>query len=66
MSGELDQALAAMRDTLPPMWYAIYRGCITAGFTEGQAFACVTTYILTMGPYGTRPDNPPIPPQRDI
>lgn len=58
MAGENDQVAASIRDQFPPVWWGLYTGCMERGFTEKQAFALVTTFILSNNPNGIRPDNP--------
>ncbi len=48
----LDQAGAALGDTLPPMWRRIYKSCLTAGFTERESFSILQVYILSLNPGG--------------
>lgn len=57
---ELEEALVNMREVLPRGWWAVYAGCVQAGFTPNQAFGLTTTYILAS--HSTiRPDNPSSP-----
>lgn len=56
-----DQQLAAFRETIPRLWWTIYQGALQAGFDPKQAFACLTSYILSQSPGGIRPDSPPQP-----
>lgn len=55
MSKSQDEFLASVRDGLPPMWFAIYQGCIATGFDERQSFALLQTYLLSQNPNGIRP-----------
>jgi hypothetical protein len=56
-----DQDLAGMRDGLPRFWWAIYCGCMEAGFNEKQSFALLETFIVTQNQYGVKPPDPPMP-----
>jgi hypothetical protein len=55
-----DQDLAQVRDTLPRLWWAIYSGSITAGFSREQSFILLQAYILSQCPVGIR-----LPPDPD-
>ena len=55
INGKLEQELANIRDTLPHLWWALYQGCVSAGFGELQSFALLQTYILAQNPFGIRP-----------
>lgn len=44
-AAEADQALTALSEMLPPLWYQLYNNCCKEGFTEQQAFTAVLTYI---------------------
>ncbi len=52
------QDLAAIRDTLPRLWWNLYQGCIVAGFNSQQSLALVNTWILGQNPHGIQPGNP--------
>lgn len=41
-----DQILAEIRDSIPGLWWALYSGCLEAGFSEYQAFELVKAWIL--------------------
>jgi hypothetical protein len=41
----LDQQLAQLRDGLPRFWFAIYQGCLDAGFSEAQAMLIVLEFV---------------------
>lgn len=61
---KFDQAAAQLRDTLPPLWYGLYQGCIDAGFSHAQAFCLVQTYVLGMHSSCIKPnDGPSLPPE---
>lgn len=47
MNPSQDQHLAVLRDGLPPLWYAVYRGCIQAGFTTNQAWMLTQVWICS-------------------
>lgn len=55
----IDQMAAGIRDGLPRLWYALYVGCVQAGFEKSQAFALLQTFILSNG------NRPAIPPTCD-
>jgi len=42
---EYDQQLANIRNGLPALWWALYVGCMEAGFSEVQAMRCVIAFI---------------------
>lgn len=54
---KLDQGMALIADTFPPMWRRVYDECLNAGFEEAQAFKLLQTYILSMGTSGVNPPN---------
>lgn len=41
----LDQSLAVMADTFPPMWHRMYRNCIDAGFDKDQAQRIIIAHV---------------------
>lgn len=43
---ELDQAIQAVSEFLPPMWRRLYVELVAAKFTELQALELVKTYIM--------------------
>ena len=53
-----DQVNAEIRDSIPPMLWAMYTGSIEAGFTERQSMAIVTAYVLGMAAGRIEPQNP--------
>lgn len=52
---QLDQGMALLADTFPPMWRRVYDECTKAGFDEVQSFKLLQTYILSMGTSGVNP-----------
>lgn len=63
---DVDQSLAAVRDALPPLWYAVYRGCLITGFTADQAYQLTQVWILSQGRNGVLlPGNPDGQPKED-
>ena len=42
---EIDQANATLKEMLPPLWWALYKGCLKEGFTEYQAMSIVIAYV---------------------
>ena len=58
-----DQDLAQLRDVLPRIWWAIFKGSIQVGFTEQQSFSLTQTYILSQG--RVTPTDPYIKPEDD-
>lgn len=61
---DTEQMLAGIRDTIPRVWWAVYSGLIAAGFTPGQAFVLLQTYVLAQCSNGVWPptDTGPTPP----
>ncbi len=41
----LDQAVKLLADTLPPIWWNLYNGCMGQGFDSGQSLELVKSYI---------------------
>ncbi len=46
---ETEQSIAAIRETLPAMWWGMYQGCIDQGFSTEQAMSLVEMQILSGG-----------------
>ena len=46
---KIDQAMAAMGEFLPKLWWSIYQGCIDQGFTKDQAFSILIQYMKSTG-----------------
>ena len=44
------------------MWFAIYQGCLGAGFDASQAMSLLQTYLLSQNPNGIRPNDGSGPP----
>jgi hypothetical protein len=57
MKPDLEQSLANLRDTMGYLWYALYQGCLAAGFDQRQAFTLTQTYILANGLGTIRPND---------
>ena len=64
---DLEQTLAAARDTIPRLWRQVYLGSIDAGFKPSEAFKLTQTYILaSSNQNGIQPPNEsPEPPDKD-
>lgn len=56
-NSEREQQLAQARDSVPPLWWALYQGGLAAGFDEKQSFMLLQTFILSQNPYGIRPSD---------
>lgn len=54
---EIDQGLAAARETITALWWSMFVGAKEKGFSEQQAIDLVKTYILSQNPNGIRPPN---------
>jgi hypothetical protein len=50
-----EQKLAAIRDSIPRLWWSIYQGTLAAGFNHLEAFALLQTWILSQTPNGIQP-----------
>ena len=46
---DLDQAQALLKEALPSMWWAMFRGSLEAGFTHMESMDLVKTFVLGMG-----------------
>lgn len=44
---QFEQALATIRDTLPPACWTFYQSCVNEGFNEAQSLH-LTTHYLTL------------------
>lgn len=53
--GNTEQELASMRDGLPPVWWALYRGSTDTGFTKEEALYLLGCWIMSQCPNGTFP-----------
>jgi hypothetical protein len=42
---DLDQALAALKESYPTMLWVLYQGCIREGFTIPQAMEIVVAFV---------------------
>lgn len=63
---EMDQAMAAARDILPAMWWAIFNGCKNVGFTPAQAMNLTMCYVASQNAKGIiLPGDPAAPPEED-
>lgn len=62
---DISQNLAAVRDSMPRLWYALYQGSLAAGFDRTQAFNLVQTWILAQNPKGVKPSDADGPPPDD-
>lgn len=47
-SAKLDQALASLKEFLPPLWAGLYKGLIEEGIPSPEATAMVCAYISTV------------------
>lgn len=52
MNSQLEQSRAALGEYMPPLWRALYDGCLASGFTEPQSLELVKAYILSQSPFG--------------
>ena len=52
---KFEQALAAIRDGMPRMFFALYEGSKDAGFSEQQSFDIVLTYVAALASKPTDP-----------
>lgn len=41
----MEQELAKLRDGLPPIWWAIYTGCLEQGFDRDQSLRLVVAFV---------------------
>lgn len=55
LRAELDQAIAGMKEMMPPLWRQLFESCQEVGFDKGQALELVKAYILAQNPWGIRP-----------
>ena len=54
---ELDQGVALIAETMPPMWNRMYENLKGEGFNGVEAMKLLQTYILAQCPYGVRGDD---------
>lgn len=47
-----DRAMSYLADTLPPLWWNLYKGCYESGFSPTESFQIVQTYIMSTGVKG--------------
>jgi hypothetical protein len=62
---KIDQLAASARDSVPRLWWALYQGCLQAGFSEIASMALVGTYVLCCGAGVIRP-NEAEPPNKEV
>lgn len=46
---ERDEAVTALLDMMPPLWWSLYQKSIEEGFKPDQAFSLVKCYVLRDG-----------------
>lgn len=54
---KFDQASMTLAELLPPLWYHLFNNLKLQGFSEGQAFKLLQTYIVSQCPFGVRGDD---------
>ena len=55
---DLDQSMAMIADTFPPLWRRLYFNMTCEGFTEDQAMRLLIAYISSQGT-GNKLPTPP-------
>lgn len=65
MDHKNEQELAAFRDSMPRLWWAIYCGSLAAGFSKSQAMSIVQASVLAAFGKGPQPNTPTEPDKED-